>query len=95
MIEAPPQEVCALLIEALAQATGMPVPPVAFAQAHRWRYSQGSDLAHRQAIYDPTDQLGICGDWLASGKIEGAYRSGMLLAEKILQSTDASAITHN
>ena len=51
--------------------------------AHRWRYAEaGAPLTIGQA-WDPENQLGLCGDWLQGGKIEGAWLSGWRLAQAI------------
>lgn len=31
--------------------------------------------------------LGLCGDWLNGGKVEGAWRSGRKLAQQIVESS--------
>ena len=49
---------------------------------HRWRYASGS--ANPASIFYLNDeaQLGLCGDWLNGGRVEGAWLSGYKLAEK-------------
>ena len=54
-------------------------------QAHRWRYALASNaLAPAEcALWDSTARLGLCGDWLADGRIEGAWLSGKYCADKV------------
>lgn len=37
-----------------------------------------------RCLWDPTTRMGACGDWLATGGIEGAMSSGVSLAGKVL-----------
>lgn len=78
-VHRPPGWVSAALGAAFRRVGG---PAPALSQAHRWLY------AHPQpqpgAGYLLRDGLGLCGDWLAGGQVEGAWRSGGLLAKALL-----------
>jgi hypothetical protein len=37
-------------------------------------------------VWEPDVGLGLCGDWLNGGKVEGAWLSGSALAQQMLQS---------
>ena len=52
---------------------------------HRWRYASGSiDSIPRFNLH--TDiKLGLCGDWLNGGRVEGAWLSGYQLASQICE----------
>lgn len=50
---------------------------------HRWRYASGSIGANPGFKVDDAIQLGLCGDWLHSGRVEGAWLSGYKLANEI------------
>lgn len=51
---------------------------------HRWRYASGSVGAHPEfQVYEDIG-LGLCGDWLHGGRVEGAWLSGHKLANKII-----------
>jgi len=54
--------------------------------AHRWRYADTAVPLHVGAKWDKDTKIGLCGDWLSTGKVEGAWRSGTLLAEQMIQS---------
>jgi predicted NAD/FAD-dependent oxidoreductase len=50
---------------------------------HRWRYASGSiDVNPGFRIYQHL-KLGLCGDWLHGGRVEGAWLSGYQLALQI------------
>jgi predicted NAD/FAD-dependent oxidoreductase len=61
---------------------------ILFESVHRWRYAQNPDVSDKLSIWDGTSMLGVCGDWLATSNIEGAYLSGRDMAKKIMEYTD-------
>jgi len=54
--------------------------------SHRWRYARPTDpkLRAQKGIYQVAPNLWIAGDYLAGGRVEGAYLSGLEAAERIL-----------
>ncbi|MEY3523685.1 MAG: hypothetical protein RIT33_1102 [Pseudomonadota bacterium] len=50
---------------------------------HRWRYASGGLEPMIEYHYSPVDGLGFCGDWLHGGRVEGAWLSGIKLANRI------------
>lgn len=77
-LEDSPEHVTAALLDAFAAlgAQGRP----RHALAHRWRYARGALPDAPGAAWDAAGGLGLCGDWLCGGRIEGAWRSGRALA---------------
>jgi predicted NAD/FAD-dependent oxidoreductase len=69
--------VAALLLQAFAQLNG-PAPDAW--TAHRWRHALPQPALERGGIWDADLALGLCGDWLDGGKVEGAWLSGRKLA---------------
>jgi renalase len=49
---------------------------------HRWRYASGSTTATLGFYSNPSLHLGMCGDWLNGGRVEGAWLSGYHLANQ-------------
>lgn len=47
---------------------------------HRWRYASGAIESDSGFILNPDIKLGLCGDWLNGGRVEGAWLSGHQLA---------------
>lgn len=90
-LEETPSAVAARLLAALAGATGVAPPPPAHLSAHRWRYSLGSDAAERRALFDPATGLAVCGDWLAGGRVEGAFLAGAAAAGHVLRQVGIAA----
>ena len=50
---------------------------------HRWRYASGSLAAPPECYLSGEIKLGLCGDWLHGGRIEGAWLSGHKLATRL------------
>lgn len=50
---------------------------------HRWRYASGSVTANPGFKVYQDIQLGLSGDWLHGGRVEGAWLSGYKLANQI------------
>jgi predicted NAD/FAD-dependent oxidoreductase len=75
------------LLGEFSLAVAQRLPPHSHLVAHRWRYSHGSDLADRPVLHDPEVGLAMCGDWLSSGRVEGAFLAGIQAAEIITNET--------
>ena len=84
-LEDAPEAVGIHLLEALHAATVARPPAVAYMATHRWRFSQGADPTDRRALFDPETGLVVCGDWLAGGRVEGAFLSGAAAAGYVLR----------
>jgi predicted NAD/FAD-dependent oxidoreductase len=50
---------------------------------HRWRYASGFTNPSPEFVFLPKFNLGLCGDWLNGGRVEGAWLSGRKLAGQI------------
>jgi predicted NAD/FAD-dependent oxidoreductase len=61
--------------------------------AHRWRYADMAAPLVRGCVWDRERKLGLCGDWLNGGKVEGAWRSGRQLAQEALLSLQPRGAT--
>jgi predicted NAD/FAD-dependent oxidoreductase len=52
---------------------------------HRWRYASGGLKNAMGFLELPDIGLGLCGDWLNGGRVEGAWLSGLELALAVKQ----------
>lgn len=84
-IEDKPEDVARELLDAFT-ALGGDEP--ATWSLHRWRYADTVPPLQHGAVWDTALGLGLCGDWLNGGKVEGAWLSGHALAEQILLTLD-------
>jgi len=81
-IEESAEAVTTALLAAFA-ALGGPAPLAA--TAHRWRYADTEPALTQGSWWDAQIRLGLCGDWLHGGKVEGAWLSGRALAQQVLK----------
>ena len=81
-IEDTADSVTATLLAAF-QALGGPAPTQVQATAHRWRYADTEPALTLGYWWDADAQLGMCGDWISGGKVEGAWLSGQSLARAV------------
>ncbi|MEY4428674.1 MAG: hypothetical protein RLZZ182_1363 [Pseudomonadota bacterium] len=56
---------------------------------HRWRYADTAPPLGQSAAWCARTGLGLCGDWLGSGRVEGAWLSGRALAAAVLAPSGA------
>ncbi|MFN5469262.1 MAG: FAD-dependent oxidoreductase [Pirellulaceae bacterium] len=83
-LEEDPDQSARQLLRYWNDRLGGGVPEPIFVQGHRWRYSIPSPSLDCQSLWDPARGWGACGDWCASGRMEGALLSGMALAGRVL-----------
>jgi len=50
---------------------------------HRWLYASTSAPAGQSFLFDENNQLACIGDWCIKGRVEAAFDSGNLLAQKM------------
>jgi predicted NAD/FAD-dependent oxidoreductase len=81
-LEADPRAVAAELLRAFSELGG---DSSAAWTAHRWRYADTAPAMNQGCVWHAGDGLGLCGDWLNGGKVEGAWLSGRQLASLVLQ----------
>jgi predicted NAD/FAD-dependent oxidoreductase len=81
-LEDDPQEVTDILLQTF-YSLGALKPD--WIQTHRWRYALATNplAPSDEALWSPDLQLGLCGDWLSDGRIEGAWRSGLHCANEL------------
>jgi photolyase PhrII len=87
------EAVIASLTQEAERVTGYKMPNASLARAHRWLYSRPAESLPQSALWDATSNLGACGDWCGGPRVEGALKSGMALAGKILVSLHERALT--
>lgn len=89
--DAPRSEIPAMLLADFSRVLGTPLPATHYLEAHRWMYSATSVELDKLVLQAPQERLVVCGDWLAGGRVEGAFRSGLAAASGLLQATGNSA----
>lgn len=71
----------ALLAALATEATrALPAPVVRI--GHRWRYARAK-ATHHGSLWNEATRIGAVGDWLLAPRIESAWLSGRMLADRI------------
>ncbi len=52
---------------------------------HSWRFAQGASSCARQEVWLREQCIGLAGDWLSGGRLEGAWLSGQRTAAAVLE----------
>jgi len=73
-LETDPDLIAERLIGAFRDITGY-AGGVSEQIAHRWLYARSTDGACPGYLWDGEEGLGLAGDWLAGGRVEGAWES--------------------
>ncbi len=81
-LEASPEAVTHELLEAFVKLGAKVVPEAS--STHRWRYAFTESAVAGGCVWDPVRRIGLCGDWLNGGRVEGAWLSGRALARQML-----------
>lgn len=78
-LERAPEEVAPLLLAALADLAGAPLPAPLHLAAHRWRLSLLEQALGAPFLWDPALRLGYASDGCLGGRVEAAWLSGRAL----------------
>ena len=54
---------------------------------HRWLYADCESYLTCGYQLDTQCNIGLCGDWLNGGKVQGAWLSGLMLAKQLIAAT--------
>ena len=83
-LEASPDEIAQVLLEALANQVGKRLPPTSWSATHRWLLARTAAPLAMPAPWDPGSRVGLCGDWIRGSRVEDAFLCGDELGEAIL-----------
>ncbi len=84
-LESPGEVVVARLTEAFSEVLGgLPLSPDV-ALAHRWRYSIADCALDVGQLWSSSSRIGVCGDWCAGSRVEGAFLSGLGLGQRLAE----------
>jgi predicted NAD/FAD-dependent oxidoreductase len=70
------------LFDAFCTLTKTTLRP-AYLSAHRWRYARAESPLDDGTLCDAKNNIAICGDWCAGGRIESAFLSGLAAVEAL------------
>lgn len=78
-----PEQVAEEMVRAFQRVTGSTAKPDDTV-SHRWLYAKSSSADHPGFRWFSDQRIGLAGDWLSGGRVEGAFESALGLSEKIL-----------
>lgn len=73
------------MVASLVALTGDPIQVKNY-RSHRWLYCEAQNPEAVGALWDADKSIGVCGEWLAEGGVDGAWKSGTQLAQMIMSS---------
>ncbi|TWT78375.1 protoporphyrinogen oxidase [Posidoniimonas polymericola] len=73
------------LTSAFWEATRASRRPAIWFAAHRWRFALPPEPLSEPFLLDVPSRSAACGDWCGGPQVEGAYLSGVRLADRLLQ----------
>ena len=91
-LEASPEHVSTMLYEGLSEALGCPIPEPVAAVSKRWRYALSTGTGDG-ALWNQAIGLGVCGDWLLGPRVECAWLSGRMLANRCVEAGQFAKLT--
>ena len=71
------------MITSLKQIIDFDLNDINYQNIHRWKYANADLRQGDKSLFDLNLNLGICGDWLISGRVENAFLSGLDLYKNI------------
>lgn len=80
-IEAAPEATAEQLLREFWLATGLAPCRPHYLAAHRWRYALPATPLPDRFLFDASLGVGVAGDWCGGPRVEGAFLSGIALAD--------------
>lgn len=71
------------LILELQKIVNFDVKGIKYENIHRWRYANCAKRSGEESLFDESLNLGICGDYFISGRVESAFMSANNLLKKL------------
>lgn len=75
------------LIQRYVELFDVELPGISFSKIHKWRYALPLPESSPSYILDRQSSLAYCGDWCVGARVEGAFLSGLSVAEAVMQAT--------
>ncbi|MDP1827400.1 MAG: NAD(P)-binding protein [Archangium sp.] len=82
-LEAEPEAIVPMLMDAFFATTGARKMEPLFASAHRWRFAVTEKALGEPCLWDEEKRLAVCGDWCLGPHLEAAFLSGSAAAGRI------------
>ena len=83
-LEDDPDHVLPRLLDAFWTVIGAAPRTPIYAAGHRWRWAKPQEPLPTRCLFDSSLRLGACGDWCGGPRVEGAFLSGIAVADRVL-----------
>lgn len=80
--DAPAEQVAGDMVREFKAVTGTSAVPDDLVQ-HRWLYAKSSDPSAPGHLWFPSARIGLAGDWLSGGRVEGAFDSASAFVKSL------------
>lgn len=77
-------DVLPAMLNAFWETAGIPRREPSYVSKHRWRYAIPPHTLESRCLFDSQLKIGACGDWCNGPRVEGAFFSGMAVADEVL-----------
>eukprot|EP01024_Parvocaulis_polyphysoides_P055367 TRINITY_DN5661_c0_g1_i5.p1 TRINITY_DN5661_c0_g1~~TRINITY_DN5661_c0_g1_i5.p1 ORF type:complete len:388 (-),score=44.12 TRINITY_DN5661_c0_g1_i5:269-1432(-) len=77
------REVTEKMLECFSRVTKLTLPKEVYSRVQLWGAAVPMNTYQHPCVWDAREQVGICGDWLVKPSIEGAFNSGVSMAEQL------------
>ena len=71
------------MVRRFLKIAGAPAAEPATRTAHRWRFARSADPIRHAGLLDPVGRVGVAGDWTLGDRLEGAFMSGLEMADQL------------
>jgi hypothetical protein len=88
-LETPTEQVASLMLSAFAPLCPVELPPISYCRSHRWRHARAEAPLGLPFCFDDLVGIGVAGDWCGAANVDGAYWSGIDLADAVVKSLGA------
>ncbi|QSP93823.1 FAD-dependent oxidoreductase [Marinobacter salinisoli] len=82
-VDASPEDVASQVLSAFRELIGYVDEPDTVL-AHRWLYARSEDAERPGHLWFPDHRIGLAGDWLSGGRVEGAFNSACSLIDALI-----------
>ncbi len=73
------------LLTIFQRETGRCPAAISRSWTHRWLYAKPASPLDNRFLFNDQRRIGACGDWCGGPRVEGAFQSGLALANQILK----------
>jgi predicted NAD/FAD-dependent oxidoreductase len=92
-LEDDPHSISRTMVERFFDIAAVPSAEPTTRIAHRWRFARSAEPRVRANLLDPVGRVGVAGDWTRGDRLEGAFMSGLRMADQLADLVECGGIT--